>query len=148
MKRGLLAGVVLFLSACAHGPALFRSGPAANTAADSLYWRAISNLDSTNKQGSMEAAAANLNLYLASTGILQHRAEAAVLRRLVQDARQLALVEAALQQARTATAETRDSDSKARNDEAVKEIQRLKDELAKANEELERIRKRLAAPKP
>jgi len=34
------------------------------------------------------------------------------------------------------------------DDEAVKEIQRLKDELAKANEELDRIKKRLAAPKP
>ena len=38
--------------------------------------------------------------------------------------------------------------AKKSDDEAVKEIQRLKDELAKANEELDRIKKRLAAPKP
>jgi hypothetical protein len=30
----------------------------------------------------------------------------------------------------------------------VKEVQRLKEELAKANAELERIKKRLATPKP
>jgi hypothetical protein len=39
-------------------------------------------------------------------------------------------------------------DGKARDEEMVKEIQRLKDELAKANDELERIKKRLATPKP
>ena len=79
-------------------------------------------------------------------------AEAAIMRRLVRDAQQLARVEAALNQARAQSTETkaepRPAETKIKEDEALKEIQRLKDELAKANEELERIRKRLANPKP
>ena len=61
-----------------------------------------------------------------------------------------ARVEATLQ-TKVAAAEAKprgEPDVKARDEDMVKEIQRLKDELAKANDELERIKKRLASPKP
>lgn len=145
MTRALIAGLVL-VGACAHGPAMFRSPQAkSNAATDSLYWHAVAKLDPSHKAETLDVAIASLDAYLASTGNLKHLAEAVVLRKLARSAQQLARVEAALLQARTAESRPRES---ARDEEAVKEIQRLKDDLAKANEELERIKKRLAAPKP
>jgi capsule polysaccharide export protein KpsE/RkpR len=125
---------------------MFHSQP---PAADSLYWQAVENLDVSNKSGTLDTAIAKLDAYLASPGKLPHAKEAQVLRSLARNAQQLARVEATLQQARANAAENRPretSDSKARDDESLKEIQRLKDELAAANAELERIKKRLAAP--
>jgi len=158
MKRALLLALVL-CSACAHGNTLFRrkSAVAAEARADSLYWSAVANLDPVNKSGTLDAAIANLDAYLASPVKLKHANEAAVMRTLARNSQQLARLEAALQQTRasaaTDTMRTKaenkpraEPDSNRRDEEMVKEIQRLKDELAKANEELERIKKRLAAP--
>ena len=149
MSRVVLLAIVCLAGACRHGPTLFRSD--APPQADSLYWKAIYQLDAANKKGSLDSATAYLEAYLASGPTQSHRREAMVLRQLARDARQLARVQGALQQARADSADGRprgDAESKRREDEAVKEIQRLKDELAKANEELDRIRKRLANPKP
>jgi hypothetical protein len=152
----VVAGLVL-LGACAHGPALMRRSGVADgevesgrAAVDSLYWRAVHNLDPANRNRSLEAAITSLDAYLASTGRLEHVAEAVVLRNLARNAQQLGRMEALLQSARASAAERprSDADSKSRDDDMIKEIQRLKDELAKANDELERIKKRLAAPKP
>ena len=152
MSRAALLGLLcLTAGACRHGPSLFGSGSAPDADPDSLYWKAIFQLDAANKRGSLDSATTYLEAYLASGPTQSHRREAMVLRQLARDARQLARVQGALQQARADSADGRprsDTDSKRREDEAVKEIQRLKDELAKANEELDRIRKRLAAPKP
>jgi hypothetical protein len=154
VKRALLLALVL-CSACAHGNTLFRrkSDVTAEARADSLYWSAVANLDPANKSGTLDAALSNLDAYLASPCNLKHRNEAAVLRSLTRNSQQLARLEAALQQTRAAaavdTAKARGENKpepRARDEEMVKEIQRLKDELAKANEELERIKKRLAAP--
>jgi hypothetical protein len=151
MKRALVATLVLG-TGCLHGTALVQRKHdwSPEAAADSLYWSAVRNLDPTSKSGTLDAGIANLDAYLASPAKLSHATEAAVLRSLARNAQQLARVEATLQQ-RVAAADSKqrsEPDNKARDEEMVKEIQRLKDELAKANDELERIKKRLAAPKP
>jgi hypothetical protein len=135
------------LGACAHWPIARRHSLAqSEIAPDSLYWRAVSHLDPSNKKGTLDSAIVYLDAYLAKPD-RPHATEAAVLRSLARNSQQLARLDAALQQARAnADNRPRESDSKARDEESIKEIQRLKDELAKANEELERIKKRLAAP--
>lgn len=136
------------LSSCR--PSMFRRGDPAPVASDSLYWKALLHLDAQNQKGSTDSAIKYLDAYLARDTTQKHRLEALVLRRLARDAMQLARVEAALQVAKSAEpAKAADAAQAPRRDEElVKEIQRLKDELAKANAELERIKKRLAAPKP
>ena len=150
-RGGLLVALLVVgtagVSAC--GRTIFqRPRPAT---ADSVYTLALSFLDATRPAPALDSAGKYLDVYLAMPRA-DRRTEATVMRRLVRDAQQLAKVEAALNQARAAPSpsDTRPAaaEVKAREDEALKEIQRLKDELAKANEELERIRKRLANPKP
>lgn len=151
MIRAGFLGVALMACACTGQPALFRGAPAPAAAPDSLYWKAIHQLDASNQQGSLDSATAYLEAYLAAGTTQPHRREALVLRQLARDARRLARVEGALQQARADSSPSRpqnEAEVKRRDEESLKEIQRLKDELAKANEELERIRKRLTAPKP
>lgn len=151
MKRAWLLPLVCLASACRQVPNMFSSSPPPAPAADSLYWKALFQLDAANKRGSLDSATVYLDAYLAAGTALSHRREAMVLRQLARDARQLARVEGALQQARSDTGQSRprtNTESKRRDEDSLKEIQRLKEELAKANEELERIRKRLAAPKP
>ena len=150
MRRIAFCGI-LMLAACAHAGVSAHRNTATtrlDLSVDSLYWQGVRELDPSNKNGSVDAGIASLDAYLASPGDLPHKTEAAALRSLARNSQQLARVQAALQQAR-ATPDGKPADSKSgANEEAVKEIQRLKDELAKANEELERIKKRLAAPKP
>lgn len=136
------------LMAACNRPLLHRGAPEL-APSDSLYWTALLHLDAMNQKGSTDSALKFLDAYLARDTAQRHRLEALVLRRLARDAMQLARVEAALQQARTTEPARAGAEPAPRRDEeAVKEIQRLRDELAKANEELERIKKRLAAPKP
>ena len=154
MRAALLVGV-LALTGCAHG-GLFRSrsAVAAEARADSLYWSAVANLDPSNRSGTLDDAIANLEAYLAAPVTLKHATEAKTLRVLARNSQQLARLEAMLQ-TRAAAAPPADAakpeprprpePDRARDEEMVKEIQRLKDELAKANDELDRIKKRLAA---
>lgn len=142
----LLVASSTLLSSCQN--TMFRRSAPAPAPSDSLYWKAVLHLDAQNRKGSTDSAIKYLDAYLARDTAQQHRLEALILRRLARDAIQLARVEAALQQAK-ATEPARSSEAAPKRDEEmVKEIQRLKDELSKANEELERIKKRLAAPKP
>lgn len=145
MRAALGLVLIALVSACTHSP--FSRGPRPNVAADTLYWKAIASINPASADRSLEAGIQYLDQYLASPGPLRHSSEALVLRRLAQEAQQLARVEALLV-VRTDTVEkTRVVESAPKRDEhAVREIQRLKEELAKANEELERIRKRLATP--
>jgi hypothetical protein len=148
MRRLLLFTALVTLASACSRAFVGRAEPAP-ARSDSLYWKAVLNLDASNKQGTTDSALKYLDGYLAGDTTQRHRLEALVLRRLARDAMQLARVEAALQQARsTEPARSSTDATPKRDEEAVKEIQRLKDELAKANEELERIRKRLASPKP
>jgi hypothetical protein len=116
--------------------------PSSADAVEAIYWRALYKLDPANQTPSPREAAALLDSYLASFDA-PRKAEAVMLRRL-----------ATLLETRTASPSVGGATTlvpkvelpadKAKDDE----IQRLKDELAKANAELERIKRRLAQPKP
>jgi hypothetical protein len=148
MRVAAIAIGALVVGACSHPPAFLRRAPAEPAPSDSLYWKALTHLDAANQRGSTDSAVKFLDIYLGNSTTQTHRLEALTLRRLARDAIQLSRVEAALQQAKSAEPVRAGEPAPKRDEEAVKEIQRLKDELAKANEELERIRKRLATPKP
>ena len=142
--RTLVLFTLLVAAACR--PSTFRRPFAPTQGPDSLYWRAVAHLDAANTNGSTDSAMHYLNAYLSNGTVQEHRLEATVMRQLARDALLLARVQAALNQQRTDTVRIR-SESKGRDEEALREIQRLKDELSKANAELDRIRKRLATPK-
>ena len=148
----IAAWAALALLTGCTGPTLIRSGPKPNENVEQQYVRAVAHLDPGNRQGSLDSAVTFLDAYLAYAGHIEHRTEAAAMRRLAGSALQLARVEAALQQARASATETRgrtgDTAAKGSDEDSLKEIARLRDELAAANAELERIKKRLATPKP
>ena len=151
MKRALMLVTVLVLSACTSNSHLFRRGPKPNVNVEAQYTRAMQMLAPGANVATLDSAVHLLDAYLAHAGHVERRGEATVVRRLAGDAIQLSKVAAALQQERadrTKAAEPTAAATAARSDDSVKEIQRLKDELAAANAELERIRKRLATQKP
>jgi hypothetical protein len=135
--------------------------PGTPEALETTYWRAIYRMDPINPHVSLPAAMASLDGYLADKRPRAHVLEAATLRRVAGQLDSMkSLAATALAQARDATTTAKDAkDAKALAAEAAKateaaapapdlEIKRLKDELAKANTELERIRRRLAQPPP
>lgn len=108
---------------------------------EAYFWRAIFLLDPGNRGASTEGGISLLDRYLSGRAALQRRREAVTLRRLaaeLQTVRQVAAAHPVVQSEApkpvAAVVEDRNRDD---------EVQRLKAELAKANEELERIRKRL-----
>jgi hypothetical protein len=113
--------------------------PATPEAAEAMYWRALYKVDPSNAAGTPKDAAVLLDGYLAS-GTTAHRSEAMTLRR----------VATALDAARSSPTagppktEVVKVDDKSRDEE----LARLRDELSRANAELERIKRRLAQPKP
>jgi len=121
--------------------------PGTEGAVESAYWRGVLALEPGNHDGSPQVAAALLETYIKSSGALPHRLEADILRHL---ALQLVAPSTSVASAPSSTspsstpsgASDKSADLKAKD----AEIQRLKDELAKANDELERIKKRLTAP--
>ena len=117
---------------------------------EALYYRALAHLDTALATASLDSAVYYLDRYLASSHRQTHAWEAVVLRRLAVEAKELRRVQTALRPAPerppARRTETSGGDVE-RNQDAAREIQRLKEELARANAELERIRKRLANPK-
>ena len=113
--------------------------PASAEAAEAMYWRALYKMDPANATTAPRDAGVLLDGYLAS-GAAAHRTESQTLRRVANalDARATAAAAPG-----SVKIEVVKADEKARDDE----MQRLKDELARANAELERIKRRLA-PKP
>lgn len=148
--RWIVLGVLaLSVAACGRLSIRMNRDPKPNPHIEQLYVRGLSQLDPESTGGSVDSAAGLLDAYLAYDGFAARRAEARALRKLIDDALQLAKVEGALRRAISDTASRSASpDAPSRDSAALREIERLKDELAKANAELERIRKRLAAPKP
>ncbi len=115
--------------------------PASPEAVESLYWRGIFRLDPSNPAASAREAGALFESYLGrTTGA--HRTEASMLRRLASsmEARAAAIASTPA----PAPTPTPSSADRAKDEE----MQRLREELAKANAELERIRRRLAQPRP
>jgi hypothetical protein len=124
--------------------------PATAEASEASYWRALYRADPANDSSSAHDAVVLLDAYLTAPLDSTHRAAALTLRRITVRLEQAAAA-AALASANTATVPATGansgatkSDDRARDDE----LERVKDELAKANAELERIKRRLAQPKP
>ena len=111
--------------------------PGSPEAAEVAYWRAVYKLDPSNAASTKDAATL-LDAYLTATPAGLHRIEATALRKLITalDARTAAL-------AAQAVVPVPRAEDKAQQEELL----RLRDELAKANAELTRIRRRLAQPK-
>jgi hypothetical protein len=119
-------------------------------AMESLYWRALIRLDPQYGSAGAREALPLLDLYLADQQKRTHRDEAVSLKRAAEEIMRLnTLVDIAMGKAQssTATAVEARGDARAAIAEAQAreaEFRRLRDELAKANAELERIKKRLA----
>ena len=118
--------------------------PGSQGAIESAYWRGVLALEPANQDGSPQIAIAFFESYGKSPGALPHRLEADVFRHVAQKLESLSAPSVATTAAGTTTGVTSltPADLKAKD----AEIQRLKDELAKANDELDRIKKRLTAP--
>lgn len=113
--------------------------PASNEATESMFWRALYKLDPGNTAAAPRDAMVLLDGY-AQAPQAHHRGEGVVLRRVAAtlDARVVAAVTA------PPVAALARPEDKAKDEELL----RLKDELAKTTAELERIKRRLASPKP
>jgi hypothetical protein len=137
--------------------------PGTKEAVETTYWRALLRMDPNNPRQSLTSAMASLDGYLADARPRKHVAEAATIRRVAGQLDGLNKLAAnALAQAKDATVTAKDAKAQAADAAAAAaaatkaadaptadaEIKRLKDELAKANAELDRIRKRLAQPPP
>lgn len=110
--------------------------PASAETAEALFYRGLLRLDPAAGLLNPREAVSLLDAYLASGNSL-HRFEAAALRRT-----------ASALDARPAPSGGSGSSASARADDRARdeELARVKEELAKANAELERIRRRLAKP--
>ena len=134
--------------------------PGSPEALETAYWRALFKMDPSNHSASVTTAMASLDGYLADHRPRQHVSEAATLRRVAGQIDGLnKLAATAMAQANVATNTASNAKAVAAADAAKAaeasgtvsqdvEIKRLKDELARANAELERIKKRLATPPP
>ena len=137
--------------------------PGTHEAAEAGFWRALLKLDAANPAASPRDAAGLLDEYLRAPATAQHRGSATTLRRVAGalDARNAALVASpstptspssaaspGTPTSPSAAARTETRAEERRDERRDEEIQRLREELAKANAELERIRKRLAQPAP
>ncbi|MFN2399490.1 MAG: hypothetical protein ABR543_12750 [Gemmatimonadaceae bacterium] len=115
-------------------------------AREAEYWRGLFKLDPANRRRSASEALPHLDRYLSDTIGLVHLVEARAIRILAGTLDSLAHTVTVITSAQSAQAV--DSGFPPREQEMVKEIQRLKDQLDKTNAELERIKRRLAAPTP
>jgi hypothetical protein len=107
--------------------------------------RAVYMADPANQVASAREATALLDSTLAQPLDSASRSDARTLRRITSTLQRAATLSAGgTANASTLDSSTRTVDSKDNSDE----IQRLRNELAKANAELERIKKRVAQPKP
>jgi hypothetical protein len=101
------------------------------------FWRALYMVDPANKRTSIAEGIRALNIYLETPGTRWYRSQAEVLRRTAQSVQSLRSANPS--QPRIVG---RDTVFVSREDE----IASLRDQLARANAELERIRRRLANP--
>ena len=129
--------------------AQFAAGhPGTEGSTESAYWRGVLALEPANPDGSPQLAVAFFEAYGKSSGALPHRLEADVLRHIALKLQSLPTSTVASSMTSGATTSGTPAAAPSPADVKAKdaEIQRLKDELAKANDELDRIKKRLTAP--
>ncbi|MDB4890588.1 MAG: hypothetical protein JWL61_2443 [Gemmatimonadetes bacterium] len=115
--------------------------PSTSESADATFYRALFKLDPANPNASAREAAQLLDRYI-STNTGTHKTEAQSLRRVASELEARAVAVANL--SAVPKTEVLKSEDKSKDEE----LQRVRDELAKANAELERIKRRLAQPKP
>jgi hypothetical protein len=118
-----------------------REHPDTPAALEVPYWRALLRMDPANPYASASDAVWLLDLYLSAQEPVRHRAEAIALRRVGR-----ALD--SLQSLAAIAPVTPEAAGPARRQELEREVARLREALEKSNAELERIRRRLAAPPP
>lgn len=106
--------------------------------------RALYKADPANESATAHDATALLDSTLAMPLDSAARADARSMRRLTMALEHAAAIAASSTASSGSTDSARADDTKASSDE----VQRLRNELAKANAELERIKKRVAQPKP
>lgn len=111
--------------------------PGTDEATEISFWRALYMVDPANKRTSIPEGIRALDIYLSTPGTRWYRTQAEVLRRTAQSVQ--ALRNSAQAQPRVVG---RDTVFISREEE----IASLRDQLARANAELDRIRKRLANP--
>lgn len=122
-----------------------------HNAGEAIFWQGVFRLDPSNRNGSLSVGLATLDAYLADPRPHDHAIEAITLRRVAAqlDAanRLAASASNAAHEVATNSPTRAATGSEAKTADAnADEIKRLKDELAKANAELERIKRRLAQP--
>jgi hypothetical protein len=128
-----------------------RRHPASHGAVESVFWQAMFRLDPSNRNGSLTVGLSTLDAYLANPGPHDHASEALTMRRVAAqlDAANRLAASASVAVREPVAAPTKPT-TETRSDQPPPgtdaEIKRLKDELAKANAELERIKRRLAQP--
>jgi hypothetical protein len=135
--------------------------PGTQGALETGYWRALFLIDPTNPSWSVANSTALLDGYIADPRPRDHLADALVVRHLAAHLDELnkvaatALAKATGEANGAANAKAQAADAAhvaatktADVDSSDAEIKRLKSELAQANAELARIRKRLATPPP
>ena len=136
--------------------------PGTHEAFEAGYWRAVFKLDGANPSASPRESAVLLDEYLRAPATAQHRGSATALRRAAGalDARNASVASnpatpstpsSSTPPSTTAPRTEARTESRAeerRDEKRDEEIQRLREELAKANAELERIKRRLAQPAP
>lgn len=118
--------------------------PGKHESAEAIFWRGLFKVDPNNKNGSLSAGITSFDVYLASDLATWHTSVAKVLRRTAALAQSLKLASTNAAQTTTVTTMPPDKDAMKSRDE---EIASLRDQLAKVNAELDRIKKRLANPK-
>lgn len=127
----------------------FRSRrPESPEAREAAFWRAAINLDPANPHGDRALGVRLLDAYLANGGSWPYGPQARALKAAIaaQDSLQQRLesVRAVTDTVRTAPD---DRAAAAKEEETQKELQRLRDELARANAELDLLRRRLTTPR-
>lgn len=116
-----------------------RAFPASNEAAESQFWRALYRLHPANEQFSPRTAIRDFDRYLSLGEQATRQAEAVLLR----------TVATRLDSLLTRSSQTRPADAPATDSTATQEeVARLRAELRRTTEELERMRRRLAQPRP
>jgi hypothetical protein len=107
-------------------------------AREAEYWRAVLLLDASTSRADRDAARRYLDAYLADTAATVHQLEARLLRQF------LLAVDSTSQATDSLTTAARQA-AAAREEELKKEVQTLREQLDKTNDELNRIKRRLEA---
>ncbi|HUQ45138.1 MAG TPA: hypothetical protein VM033_00720 [Gemmatimonadaceae bacterium] len=124
------------------------SHPNTSAAVETGFWRAMFKLDAANQFASPRDAIAMFDSYLAISAPVSHRGAASALRRVAIALDRPATVVVTVPGGSAGGRADAKSDTRPDDKARDEEVQRLKDELAKANAELERIKRRLAQPNP